>query len=146
VQIATAAGANVIGVDIDSDKLEAARRQGAVATVNAAEDAPAAIRDLTRGKAEVAVDALGVTKTCRNSIMSLRKRGRHLQIGLTGAAEHGDIAVPIDLIVTNELTLIGSALYGSATLWRHAEAGRAYEDDAGRAVRAGIKLAKQSGD
>jgi alcohol dehydrogenase len=40
--------------------------------------------------------------------MSLRKRGRHLQIGLTGAVEHGDIAVPIDLIVTNELTLLGS--------------------------------------
>jgi D-arabinose 1-dehydrogenase-like Zn-dependent alcohol dehydrogenase len=109
VQIATAAGANVIGIDIDPDKLEAACRLGAVATVNAAtEDAPAAVRDLTGGGAEVAVDALGIAKTCRNSVMSLRKRGRHLQIGLTGSAEHGDIAVPIDLIVTNELTLLGS--------------------------------------
>lgn len=109
VQIATAAGANVIAVDIDRGKLEAARKQGAVATVNAAtEDAPAAVRDLTRGGAEVAVDALGVNATCRNAILSLRKRGRYLQIGLTGAAERGDIPVPVDLIVTKELTLLGS--------------------------------------
>jgi alcohol dehydrogenase len=109
VQIATAAGCNVIAVDIDPSKLEAARRQGAVATVDAStEDASAAIRDLTRGGAEVAVDALGITATCRNAVLSLRKRGRHLQIGLTGAAERGDIPVPIDFIVTNELSLLGS--------------------------------------
>jgi threonine dehydrogenase-like Zn-dependent dehydrogenase len=99
----------VIAVDIDPGKLEAAREQGAIALVNAAtEDAPAAIRELTRGGAEVAVDALGVTATCRNAVLSLRKRGRHLQIGLTGAAERGDIAVPIDMIVMKELTLLGS--------------------------------------
>jgi D-arabinose 1-dehydrogenase-like Zn-dependent alcohol dehydrogenase len=109
VQIAVAAGAAVVAVDIDPAKLEAARKQGALATVNAeTEDAPAAVRELTRGGAHVAVDALGVTATCRNAALSLRKRGRHLQIGLTGAAERGDIAVPIDLIVTNELTLLGS--------------------------------------
>jgi D-arabinose 1-dehydrogenase-like Zn-dependent alcohol dehydrogenase len=109
VQIAAAAGCNVIAVDLDPVKLDAARAQGAVATVNAgSQDAPAAIRELTRGGAEVAVDALGVTATCRNSILSLRRHGRHLQIGLTGAAERGDIAVPIDRIVSYELTLLGS--------------------------------------
>ena len=45
---------------------------------------------------------------CRSSINSLRKRGRHLQIGLTSAAEHGEIALPIDLIVLREATVIGS--------------------------------------
>ena len=54
------------------------------------------------------MDPLGVTATCRNSILSLRKRGRHLQIRLTGAAQRGDISVPIDLIVTKELILLGS--------------------------------------
>ena len=109
VQIAAAAGCHVIAVDIDPAKLEAARAQGAVAIVNASsEDAPGAVRELTRGGAEVAVDALGVTATCRNSVLSLRKRGRHLQIGLTGAAERGDIPVPIDFIVMRELTLLGS--------------------------------------
>jgi len=64
--------------------------------------------DLTGGGAHVSVDALGVSATCRNSIMSLRKQGRHLQIGLTTAAEQGEIPVPIDRIVTMELQLIGS--------------------------------------
>ena len=40
--------------------------------------------------------------------MSLRKRGRHLQIGLTSAAEKGEIAVPIDLMVLKELSFIAS--------------------------------------
>ena len=109
VQIASAAGANVIAVDIDPAKLVEARKQGAVAMVNAASEDPAqAVREMTGGGAEVAVDALGVTATCRNAILSLRKRGRHLQIGLTGAAERGDIPTPIDIIVAKELTLLGS--------------------------------------
>jgi threonine dehydrogenase-like Zn-dependent dehydrogenase len=103
------AGSISTAITLHPAKLEAARAQGAVATVNAAsEDVPSAVRELTRGGAEVAVDALGVTATCRNSILSLRKRGRHLQIGLTGAAERGDIPVPIDCIVTKELSLLGS--------------------------------------
>ena len=40
--------------------------------------------------------------------MSLRKRGRHLQIGLTSAAEKGEISLPIDLIVLKELSIIAS--------------------------------------
>jgi len=51
--------------------------------------------DITKGGAHVSVDALGVAATCRNSINSLRKQGRHLQIGLTTQAEKGEIAVPI---------------------------------------------------
>jgi D-arabinose 1-dehydrogenase-like Zn-dependent alcohol dehydrogenase len=75
VQIAAAAGCHVIAVDIDPAKLEAARAQGAVAIVNASsEDAPGAVRELTRGGAEVAVDALGGTATCRNSVLSLQAR------------------------------------------------------------------------
>src|SRR5258708_34015740 len=68
----------------------------------------AAIMDLTGSGAHVSVDALGVSATCRNSIMSLRKQGRHLQIGLTTSAEQGEIPVPIDRIVTMELQMIGS--------------------------------------
>jgi D-arabinose 1-dehydrogenase-like Zn-dependent alcohol dehydrogenase len=71
-------------------------------------DPISAIFDLTGGGAHVAVDALGVAVTCRNSIMSLRKQGRHLQIGLTTSAEQGEIPMPIDRIVLMELQLIGS--------------------------------------
>jgi D-arabinose 1-dehydrogenase-like Zn-dependent alcohol dehydrogenase len=109
VQIATALGANVIAVDVADEKLAFARELGAVATVNAAETDPAgAILELTQGGAHVSVDALGVAATCRNSVMSLRKRGRHLQIGLTSAAEQGQIPLPIDLIVLKEASVIGT--------------------------------------
>ncbi|HXZ87254.1 MAG TPA: hypothetical protein VEF07_01705, partial [Candidatus Binataceae bacterium] len=39
---------------------------------------------------------------------SLRKQGRSLQIGLTTSAEKGEVAVPIDRMVTMELQLIAS--------------------------------------
>ena len=110
VQIAGALGANVVAVDIRADKLELAEKLGAVATVDAAEsNNPArAVRELTGGGAHVSVDALGIEATCRNSLKSLRKRGRHVQIGLTTGADKGDLSIPIDLIVDKEIELIGS--------------------------------------
>ncbi|HJQ85421.1 MAG TPA: zinc-dependent alcohol dehydrogenase family protein [Candidatus Binatia bacterium] len=109
VQIATALGANVIAVDVSDEKLAFAKELGAVATVNAGKTDPAGtILELTKGGAHVSVDALGIAATCRASIMSVRKRGRHLQIGLTSAAEKGEIAVPIDLLVLKEASIIGS--------------------------------------
>ena len=80
-----------------------------MATVNASKGDPAAaILELTGGGAHVSIDALGIAATCRNSVNSLRKRGRHLQIGLTTQAEQGEVALPIDLIVLKEATIIGS--------------------------------------
>jgi D-arabinose 1-dehydrogenase-like Zn-dependent alcohol dehydrogenase len=109
VQIATALGANVIAIDVADDKLAFARELGAVATVNASKDEPVgAVMQLTSGGAHVSVDALGLAATCRNSVMSLRKRGRHLQIGLTSSAEKGEVALPIDLMVLKEVSVIGS--------------------------------------
>jgi D-arabinose 1-dehydrogenase-like Zn-dependent alcohol dehydrogenase len=109
VQIATALGARVIAVDVADDKLAFAKELGAEATVNAAkDDVASAIAGLTGGGAHVSVDALGIAATCLNSILCLRKRGRHLQIGLTTQAEKGVVGVPIDVIVFKELRLIGS--------------------------------------
>jgi threonine dehydrogenase-like Zn-dependent dehydrogenase len=56
----------------------------------------------------VAVDALGEAVTCRQAIMSLRTRGRHLQIGLTTNQEQGEIAFPVDLLVVKELRVVGT--------------------------------------
>jgi alcohol dehydrogenase/propanol-preferring alcohol dehydrogenase len=110
VQIATALGANVVGVDIGDDKLKFAQELGAVAVVNAAEsNNPArAVREITGGGAHVAVDALGIAATCRNAIKSLRQRGRHIQIGITTGEAKGDLSVPIDAIVGKEIQLLGS--------------------------------------
>jgi D-arabinose 1-dehydrogenase-like Zn-dependent alcohol dehydrogenase len=109
INIAAAMGANVIGVDLDSAKLEPAKGVGANHVINAKKTDPVqAVLELTGGGAHVAVDALGIAATCRNAIMSLRKQGRHLQIGLTTQAEKGEIAIPIDRMVTMELQMIGS--------------------------------------
>ncbi len=40
--------------------------------------------------------------------MCTRKRGRHIQIGLTSSEEKGEIALPIDIIVLKEVQLLGS--------------------------------------
>lgn len=112
IQISTALGANVIAVDIDDNKLEFARECGAVATVNSrTQNAPEAVREITKGGAHVSIDALGISATAQSSILSLRKRGRHLQLGMTTEKEQGFISFPSDLIVATELDILGS--YGS---------------------------------
>jgi len=109
IQIAAALGANVIGVDMSAEKLDFAKRMGAVAVINAQQQDPvAAIVELTQGGAHVSVDGLGIAATCRNSVACLRKRGRHLQVGLTSSAEQGEVALPIDLMVLKEITFLGT--------------------------------------
>ncbi|MFD7585674.1 alcohol dehydrogenase catalytic domain-containing protein [Kitasatospora sp. NPDC059811] len=109
VEIAAATGANVIAIDITDDKLGAARALGAVHTVNAATDDPAeAVKTLTGGGAHVSVDAVGIAAACRNSVLSLRTRGRHLQLGHTTAAEQGDVALPVDVMMVKELEFLSA--------------------------------------
>ena len=107
--IASAVGANVVGIDINEEKLAFARSIGAGATVNAAttEDVVKAVVELTGGGAHVSMDALGSPVTCFNSIASLRKRGKHIQVGLM-VAGHRRPAVPMDKIIANELEILGS--------------------------------------
>ena len=84
IMIANAMGAHVVAVDIDENSLQLAKTIGARHIVNAEDsnDIAAAIRDLTGGGAHVSLDALGHPQTCFNSIDCLRKRGRHVQVGL----------------------------------------------------------------
>jgi len=109
VMIAGALGARVIGVDIDDDILALARRLGAELTVNAAreEHVAARIRDLTGGGAHVSLDALGHSRTCLDAIAGLRKRGRHVQVGLM-TGEHQAPPVPMDAVIAGELEILGS--------------------------------------
>ena len=109
VQVAAGLGAQVIAVDLDEAKLSKAREEGAVETVNASqEDAPAKIKEITGGGAHVSIDALGIKTTMLNSLMSLRKGGRHVQVGITSSAEQGQVELPIDLITMQELEFRGS--------------------------------------
>jgi D-arabinose 1-dehydrogenase-like Zn-dependent alcohol dehydrogenase len=109
IQIATALGARVIAVDLDERKLELARKAGAADVINGKKTDPVkAVKDLTHGGADVSVDALGIAATCRNAVASLRKRGRHVQIGLTTQGEKGEVALPVDQIVFKEIQFTGS--------------------------------------
>jgi D-arabinose 1-dehydrogenase-like Zn-dependent alcohol dehydrogenase len=109
IQIATALGARVIAVDLDDRKLELAKTAGATDVINGKKTDPVkAVMDLTHGGADVSVDALGIAATCRNAVASLRKRGRHIQIGLTTQGEKGEVALPIDQIVFKEIQFVGS--------------------------------------
>lgn len=107
VMIAAAAGAEVIAVDLQPAKLALAAELGAVHTVDASGiDPVAAVRELTKGGAEASVDALGSATTCRQSIASLRPRGRHLQLGLLLAGD-ANPSIPMQDVVRRELSLLG---------------------------------------
>jgi len=109
IQIATALQAIPIAVDIDDAKLDFARKLGAVHTLNARsiQDIPTAIREITHGGADLSIDALGSRQTCYNAIMSLRKQGRHIQLGLLAGKEK-DPPLPMSEVIARELQIVGS--------------------------------------
>jgi len=83
VQIAAALGGRVIAVDLADAKLEKARAEGALHTVNAGtQDAVAAIRDITGGGADLAIGGLGVASLVESAVLSLRKGGRLIVLDL----------------------------------------------------------------
>ena len=108
IMIARAIGASVIAIDITDEKLDFAREIGAVATINAAktEDVVANVMEITQGGAHVSIDALGSPATCFNSIANLRKRGKHIQVGLM-VGGHRQPATPMDRIIAYELEILG---------------------------------------
>ncbi|MGC9523033.1 MAG: zinc-dependent alcohol dehydrogenase family protein [Anaerolineae bacterium] len=109
VMIADAIGAQVIGVDIKDEALDLARSLGARHVLNSREepDLIEAVCDLTGGGAHVALDALGSAETCRNAVLSLRKRGRQVQVGLM-VADYKDALIPMNLVIAKELEILGS--------------------------------------
>lgn len=108
IMIAAANHARVIGVDVMPSALKMAERSGAEHVIHAGHpDALDEIHSLTSGGADVSLDALGSAVTCRNSILSLRKQGRHVQVGLLPlASERNDL--PVDVVIARELELVGS--------------------------------------
>ena len=106
--IAKALGAGVIAIDISPAALAKASQIGADITINSSDmDALAQISDVTGEGADVAVDALGSRVTSAQSIMSLRRRGRHLQLGLLLTPD-GLTPEPMARVIAYELDLLGS--------------------------------------
>jgi alcohol dehydrogenase len=109
IMIGAALGANVVAIDIAEDKLALAQTLGASVTIDsrAVADVSEAVREVTGGGAHVSVDALGHPQTCCNSILNLRRRGRHVQVGLM-LADHATPAIPMGRIIAHELEIYGS--------------------------------------
>ncbi|SDM37069.1 zinc-dependent alcohol dehydrogenase family protein [Streptomyces wuyuanensis] len=112
VMIAVACGARVVAVDISPRALDLARKFGAAECVDAtglggADGTADRVRELTGGGAHLSLDALGSPATCVASVQSLRRRGRHVQVGLLPSAA-GDPVVPMGRVIGEELEILGS--------------------------------------
>jgi len=108
VMIARALGARVVAVDRNPEALAVATALGAEHTLLAdGSDIPAAVAELSGGGSHVAVDAVGSEQTCADSILSLRRRGRQVQVGLLPPVA-GHPRVPMARVIAWELDLLGS--------------------------------------
>lgn len=109
IMIAKSLDANVVAIDIDDKKLAFARSIGADELINASDvdSVAASIRSATGGGVHVSIDALGSAETCANSIDGLRKRGKHIQVGLMVGDDRRP-NLPMDRVIADELEILGS--------------------------------------
>jgi alcohol dehydrogenase len=117
VMIAKSRGARVIGVDTSHAARDRAKLAGAELVLDSVHDDVVAVtRKLTEVGVDVTVDALGSIKTAKLAVESLRRLGRHVQIGLLPPAQIGDHAsIPMHLVIGRELQILGSHGMSAAT-------------------------------
>lgn len=106
VQFAAASGANVVAVDLRADKLEIARKLGAVEALNPtdAKEFTQDMRRITDGGADVAIEAVGSPATIETAFSTLRRGGRMCLIGYTEKPAQ----LPAAKVMFFEYTLMGS--------------------------------------
>ncbi len=109
IMIAYAQGARVVAVDIDDEVLQLVKWLGATVAINARAhgDIVQSIREIAGGGAHVSIDALGSVATCSNSILCLRKQGRHIQVGLLAGDDYLP-RIPMHAVIARELQIYGS--------------------------------------
>ncbi|HET6259931.1 MAG TPA: alcohol dehydrogenase catalytic domain-containing protein [Pseudonocardia sp.] len=112
VLIASVIGARVVATDVSPSALAVARERGATATLDVSElpgpaEIAARVHEITDGGAHVSVDALGSVSAATASVLSLRRRGRHVQIGLL-LGEAASAPLPMDRVLSWELSIFGS--------------------------------------
>ncbi|TBL77842.1 NAD(P)-dependent alcohol dehydrogenase [Paenibacillus thalictri] len=111
IAAAKAAGAQrIIGVDMESFRLEKALLMGATHTVNLRdEDAVQAIERITGGrKADLAIETAGNGRAAQNALASVRRGGRVVLVGLP---PQNETALSIPYIVDNEIDMYGVFRY-----------------------------------
>ncbi len=83
IQLAAAVGGKVIAVDIFDEKLEIAKKFGAVEGINGKkeENVPKKIRRMTGGGADIALEVIGNPMTIQQAFNSVRWGGRVVVVG-----------------------------------------------------------------
>lgn len=113
IMIAKTAGARIIAVDKQPEARRRAKALGAEITLGSSSgtgvDAAVveAIREHSAGGVHLSIDAFGHPDTCAQSVLSLRRRGTHVQVGLL-LAEQSRPPLPMDRVIAHELRIIGS--------------------------------------
>ena len=108
IQIARALGMDPIVVDIDDDKLEAARALGVNRSYNSSELQTAKDIRQTTGGAYAALDFVGAEASVSYGLGCLRKGGMLVIVGLYG----GSLTLPIPFIPMNARIIQGSYVGG----------------------------------
>jgi propanol-preferring alcohol dehydrogenase len=95
----------ILVVDVSEEKLAAARKAGASATVVASDEGTAKrIIETAGGPVAAVIDLVNGTKTARFALDSLRKGGKLVQVGLFG----GELMLSLPLMAIRALTVQGS--------------------------------------
>jgi alcohol dehydrogenase len=107
VLLGRALGARVVAVDVVPEKLALVRALGADAVDARDGDAALAVRSLTGGGAQVAIEALGRPETVSAALRSLGRHGRMVLVGMP-AGDHRTMPVPMDAVYSGQLALFGT--------------------------------------
>ncbi len=105
VLVGRALGARVLAVDPSAAARARATELGAVAVLATAD--PGAVQEATDGGAHVSLDAVGSAATANACVRGLRRRGRHIQVGLM-LGTHADAPLAWGVVVAHELEVVGS--------------------------------------
>jgi L-iditol 2-dehydrogenase len=108
IQVLRAAGCGqIVAVDINPWRLEQALALGASIVLDARDtNVPAAVQQLTHGRgADLAFEVVGASATVQTAVNVLRKGGRLALVGNLAPM----VELPLQAIVTRQLTLAGSA-------------------------------------
>jgi len=108
IMIARAAGARVVAIDLTGPKRDLALALGAELVLDGSnENVAEAVRDATGGGTHLSLDCIGHRQVLANAVNGLRRRGRHVQLGLL-AGDHANPPVPMVRVIALELEVLGS--------------------------------------
>jgi len=107
LMIARAHGAQVVAIDPDPEARAFAVSLGAEAIISevAPDEIVDSVRAATGGGPHLSIDAVGHPAVVGASVASLRRRGRHVQVGLLPA---NATLLPMGTVIGRELEILGS--------------------------------------